>query len=94
MLALDGNYYQFKTDGIAYPISDKMTTPFATVTHFKADKNYRLEKPVNMTELEHYLDLNLPSENFFYAIRVDGNFSYMIARSYPSRTNHIPSSWM
>src|SRR5665647_3590613 len=29
MLALDGNYYQIKTDGIAYPVSENMTTPFA-----------------------------------------------------------------
>ncbi len=90
MMALDSNYYQFKTDGIAYPISDKMTTPFATVTNFKADKNYSLEKPMNMTELEHYLDLNLPSENFFYAIRVDGNFSYLKARSVPKQNKPYP----
>ncbi|AAM07099.1 TPA: hypothetical protein HA338_14915 [Methanosarcina acetivorans] len=58
MLALDGNYYQIKTDGIAYPVSGEMTTPFATVTYFEADENLRLEEPVNLTELEAFLDLN------------------------------------
>jgi acetolactate decarboxylase len=85
MLALDGNYYQIKTDGIAYHVSENMTTPFATVTHFEADENFRLEKPINLTELELYLDRNLPSENLFYAIRVDGNFSYLKARSVPKQ---------
>lgn len=85
MLALDGNYYQVKSDGIAYPVSENMTTPFATVTFFEADEKLRPEKPMNLTELEQYLDLNLPSENFFYAVKIDGNFSYLKARSVPKQ---------
>jgi acetolactate decarboxylase len=85
MLALVGNYYQIKTDGVAYPVSDNMTTPFATVTYFKADEGYRLEKPMNLTALEQYLDRDLPSENFFYAIQVNGNFSYLKVRSVPKQ---------
>lgn len=83
MLALDGNYYQIKTDRIAYPVSGETTTPFATVTYFEADKNFRLEEPENLAELEAFIDLNLPSENLFYAIRIDGNFSSVKARSVP-----------
>lgn len=90
MLALDGNYYQIKTDGIAYPVSGEMTTPFATVTYFEADENFRLEEPANLTELEAFLDLNLPSENLFYAIRVDGNFSYIKTRSVPIQEKPYP----
>lgn len=90
MLALDGNYYQIKTNGVAYPVSDLMTTPFAAVTHFKTNKSYRLERPMNLTELEHYLDLNLPSNNFIYAVKVDGNFSYLKARSVPKQNKPYP----
>lgn len=90
MLALDGNYYQVKTDGIAYPVSENMTTPFATVTNFEADESFRLEKPMNLTELEQYLDRDLPSENFFYAIEVNGNFSYLKARSVPKQVKPYP----
>jgi acetolactate decarboxylase len=90
MLALDGNYYQIKIDGIAYPVSGEMLTPFATVTYFETDENFRLEKPVNLTELEDFLDLNLPSENLFYAVRVDGNFSYIKARSVPRQEKPYP----
>ena len=68
-----------------------MTTQFATVTHFKADKNYKLEKSMNLTKLEHYLDLKLPSNNFFYAVRVDGNLSHLKARSVPKQKNHTQS---
>jgi acetolactate decarboxylase len=90
MLALDGNYYQIKTDGISYPVSGEMTTPFATVTYFETDESFRLEEPVNLAELEDFLDLNLPSENLFYAVRVDGNFSYIKARSVPRQEKPYP----
>lgn len=90
MLALDGNYYQIKTDGIAYPVSGEMTTPFATVTYFEANRNFRLEEPMNLTEIEQYLDFNLPSENLFYAVKVDGNFSYLKARSVPKQEKPYP----
>lgn len=85
MLALDGNYYQVKSDGIAYPVSENMTTPFATVTYFEADEKLRPEKPMNLTEFEQYIDLNLPSKNFFYAVKIEGNFSYLKARSVPKQ---------
>lgn len=90
MLALDNNYYQIKADGIAYPVSEDMTTPFATVTHFEADESFWLEKPMNITELEQYLDRDLPSDNFFYAIKVDGSFSYLKARSVPKQEKPYP----
>jgi acetolactate decarboxylase len=90
LLALDGNYYQIKTDGIAYPVSGEMMTPFATVTFFEADESFQLEEPANLTELEALLDLNLPSENLFYAVRMDGNFSYIKARSVPRQEKPYP----
>jgi acetolactate decarboxylase len=90
MLALDGNYYQIKTDGIAYPVSGETTTPFATVTYFEADENFRIKEPANLTELEAFLDLNLPSKNLFYAVRIDGNFSYIKARSVPRQEKPYP----
>ena len=90
MIALDGDYYQIKDDGLAYPVSGEMTTPFATVTFFETDESFGLEEPVNLTELEALLDSKLPSENLFYAVRVEGNFSYMKARSVPKQEKPYP----
>lgn len=90
MIALDGDYYQIKTDGIAYAVSGETTTPFATVTRFEADENFPVKEPVNLSELEAFLDLSLPSENLFYAVRVDGNFSYVKARSVPRQEKPYP----
>ena len=90
MLALDGEYYQIKSDGIVYPVSGNMTTPFATVTTFEPDEKFWLEGPMNITDFEQYLDSKLPSENLFYAVRIDGNFSYLKARSIPKQEKPYP----
>jgi acetolactate decarboxylase len=90
MLALDGDYYQMKTDGLAYPVSGEMTTPFATVTFFETDESFGLEGPMNLSEFETFLDSKLPSENLFYAVRVEGNFSFMKARSVPKQEKPYP----
>ena len=31
MVAFNGNFYQIKSDGVAYPVTDEMKTPFAAV---------------------------------------------------------------
>lgn len=90
MLAVDGDYYQIKSDGIAYPVRDNMTTPFATVTSFETDETFRVKEPMNLTELEKHLDETLPSKNLFYAIRIEGTFSSMKARSVPKQERPYP----
>ena len=37
-MAVDGNFYQIKTDGVAYEVPDYEKTPFTVVTFFDADK--------------------------------------------------------
>jgi acetolactate decarboxylase len=51
MVELDGSFYQVKTDGVAYPVDNAMTTPFAEVTFFEADRSERLDKCENYAQL-------------------------------------------
>ncbi len=44
MIGLDGEFYQIKADGIAYPVDDLMKTSFAVVMFFVPDKTIVLEK--------------------------------------------------
>ncbi len=44
MIELDGEFYQIKADGIAYPVDDLMKTSFVVVTFFVPDKTIVLEK--------------------------------------------------
>jgi len=43
-----------------------------------------------MTELTGFLDSRLPSKDLFYAIRIDGTFPYIKARSPPAQDKPYP----
>ncbi len=90
MIGLDGEYYQVKDDGVAYPVAGNMTTPFAAVTFFDADETISIEDAENYTQFGEYLDERLPSKNVFYAIRIDGTFPYMKTRSVPRQEKPYP----
>jgi acetolactate decarboxylase len=89
MIALDGEYYQVKADGIAYPVSDNMTTPFSTVTYFEKDLTTKVSAK-NITELGSAIDSKIPSKNYFYAVRIDGTFPYVKTRSIPKQSKPYP----
>jgi acetolactate decarboxylase len=90
VVGLDGDWYRIRTDGEVYPINDTMTTPFASVTFFDADQTVLVDEPMNLTDLETCLDSHLPSKNLFYAIRVDGTFTAVRARSVPVQEKPYP----
>ena len=90
MIALDGNFYQIKTDGIAYPVDASMKTPFAVVTHFEPDHTITIDEQLDYKDLEGYLDSILPTENIFYAIKLEGTFSSIKASSVPRQKKPYP----
>lgn len=90
MIALDGDYYQVKADGVAYPVQSNMTSPFSTVTYFQVDQTVAIQNATNFTELSRQLDEELPSRNAFYAVRIDGSFPYIKTRSVPKQDKPYP----
>jgi acetolactate decarboxylase len=90
MMGFDGNFYQIKADGLAYPVDDSMKTPFASVTFFEADDNQDIPEGINYEQLETFLDGILPTDNIFYAIKIEGTFSYMKTRSVPAQEKPYP----
>ena len=90
MIALDGNYYQVKADGVAYPVQGNMTAPFSTVTYFEVDQIIAIKNASNFTELSRQLDEKLPSKNAFFALRMDGTFPYVKTRSVPKQEKPYP----
>ena len=51
MIAFDGEFYQIKSDGIAYPVADDQRTPFATVLFFRADAHATLDRSARLRAL-------------------------------------------
>ena len=83
MIGLDGEFYQIRIDGKAYPVSIDTKTPFAVVTFFDFDELVTLGKIDSFKELEERLNSVLPNKNVFYAIKIDGVFDYIKTRSVP-----------
>jgi acetolactate decarboxylase len=90
MIALDGKFYQIRSDGRVYPVKPSMQTPFAEVTFFKASQTHLLEKPLTYKQLTDYITSLLPSPNLLYAIRVQGFFPYVKTRSVPRQDKPYP----
>ncbi len=83
MVAVDGEFFQVKADGSVIPVTDTMTTPFATVTYFSPDLSFFLPNASNFTEFSALTTARLPSPNLFYAVRIRGDLPYVKTRSIP-----------
>jgi acetolactate decarboxylase len=49
-----------------------------------------LDKAEDYGQLEQYLDKLLPTENIFYAIKIEGTFKYIKTRSVPKQNKPYP----
>jgi acetolactate decarboxylase len=76
-------------DGKPMEMHDRETTPFATVTWFDTDVTFELED-VDYAGFKKAVDGKRSTENLLYAIRVDGRFSRVKARSVPRQERPYP----
>ena len=90
MIGLEGSFYQIKTDGVAYPVPDSMTTPFAVVTVFNADNTLSSQDGMDYEGLKKYLDEAIPDKSIFYAVKIEGTFNYIKTRSVPKQQEPYP----
>lgn len=81
LVVIDGHFYLADEHGDVkqLPLSDK--TPYATMTKFVPQQQFELKNINSIAELEQAIDKKLSSNNLFYAIKVEGKFPYIKARS-------------
>ncbi len=72
-------------------VNDSQESPFADVTFFEPDQKILFNGSANQTELQRYLEDQMPSKNIFYAIRIDGTFDYIKTRSPPAQDRPYPT---
>jgi acetolactate decarboxylase len=89
MIALDGNFFQVKSDGRAYAIDGRARTPFAVVTFFEPNLSETLA-PMDFEAFREHLDLLVGGEASCYAVRVEGDFDYVKTRSVPRQRKPYP----
>src|SRR5262249_21789511 len=75
MIAVDGDFYQGKADGLAYPVADDQRTPFATVLFFRPTLRRPLSGPLDHEHFQAMADGLMDGPNLFYAVRIDGRFA-------------------
>lgn len=90
LIELDSRFYRVKSDGHVNIMDDSARTPFAMVTFFSPDKTVTVSAPLDLAGLVEYIDLQIPTKNIVYAIKITGRFGYVKARSVPRQDEPYP----
>jgi acetolactate decarboxylase len=86
MIAIDGEFFRADVDGNVTPVAPGERTPFAVVTEFEPTVDERLsEGERSHEELLAALDGLLPKGASSCALRIDGRFELVRARSVPAQ---------
>ena len=85
----NGQFYQVKSDGKVYRPSGETLTPFASVVKFAPEDSMEVHN-LDFPKLKHIVDSLMKSPNYFYAIRLDGEFESVHTRSVPAQQKPYP----
>jgi acetolactate decarboxylase len=85
MIALDGRFYRADVDGAVNEVDGAERTPFAVVLPFSPTVTESAERELPNDELLAWLDQIAPEGSGALALRLDGEFSQVHARSVPKQ---------
>jgi acetolactate decarboxylase len=85
MIAVDGRFYRADADGAVGEVGPAARTPFAVVTRFEPAIDTEIEAPLEHAGLLARLDELIPAGAASCAIRLDGDFEQVRARSVPAQ---------
>jgi acetolactate decarboxylase len=88
MIGLDGRFYRADVDGAVGEVDGEAQTPFAVVTRFEPAIDVARDGPFGHDALLSWLDELLPVDAVSCAVRIDGHFDLVKARSVPRQ--HLP----
>ncbi|MBA3301067.1 MAG: acetolactate decarboxylase, partial [Thermoleophilaceae bacterium] len=91
MIALEGSFLRADADGAISVISPAAGTPFAVVVPFAPEIEFALEKELGHAEFVAALDARLAGHGASAAVRVDGRFGRVHARSVPRQERPYPT---
>ncbi|MEO1161323.1 MAG: acetolactate decarboxylase [Pseudomonadota bacterium] len=90
MIVLDGEVFQILHNGTVVRPSLEATTPFAAVCDFQPKEHHSLPAGSNFDMFATGEDQLLPTLNMFFAVRIDGCFTRVRARSVPRQQKPYP----
>jgi acetolactate decarboxylase len=83
MIALDGRFYRANVEGRIEELPRSERTPFAVVVPFAPEVSFELEGSVEHEALLAEIDRRVPEGRATCAVRIDGRFEQVRARSVP-----------
>ena len=83
MIAIEGRFYRADVDGVVEEVGAGERTPFAVVARFEPAIDGTIDGPLDHQGLLARLDELIPAEAASCAIRLDGRFELVRARSVP-----------
>ena len=90
MVIVDGHCFQVRSDGSVRECDDDVLSPFAVITWFAPEEAVTLAQCPDLRHLTSRFDTLRPSENFFFALRVDGHFDYVHTRAMCRTEEGVP----
>lgn len=90
MILLDGQVYRVSGDGTVNLVDPATKTPFACVTFYKRMSYENSKTAMSYPQFLAWLNALMPSQNIFYAFRIEGEFSHVKTRSVPKQENYRP----
>jgi acetolactate decarboxylase len=90
MIALDGRFYRADVEGRATEIDPGERTPFAVVVEFEPTVEARLGEGLDHAAMLAALDALAPADASSFAVRLDGRFELVRARSVPRQQPPYP----
>ena len=91
MIVLDGKCYRAKNNGDIVMAEDKRGVPFAAVCNFQSNRIEEFGKMDTIENLKEWLTVCIEEDfglNSMYAVRIDGDFSKVDARSESGTVAH------
>jgi acetolactate decarboxylase len=86
MIALDGRFYRADVDGNVSEIAAETKTPFAVVADFTPSLEAEIDGSLEHDDLLAALERLIPTGTASCAIRIDGHFELVRARSVPRQS--------
>jgi acetolactate decarboxylase len=83
LIVLDGRFFRADVDGAIEELDPQTMTPFAVVVEFTPSIEFELAAPVSNDQLSASIDEHLPEGTASCALRIDGEFELVRARSVP-----------
>ena len=90
MVVVNGHVFQACSDGSVREVADDVLSPFAAVSAFAPDTSITLDTCRNLSDLTAQFDAVRPSDNFFFALKVDGTFDRIHARAMRRTKQGVP----